>query len=122
MENKDSQSRASETQILTLKKDVEHLQYIIKELQKECKFVKDHFTTKNGERLDDIKLMHGRIDKHLQSDLDFHEDVRKKISCRFDILDGRIRHLERWKWAAWGAMIIVGTLLGYKYNLPFSLF
>jgi len=122
MENKDSQSRASETQILTLKKDVEHLQYIIKELEKECEFVKDHFTTKNGERLDDIKLIHGRIDQHLQSDLDFHENVRKKISDKFETLDSRIRHLERWKWAAWGAMIIVGTLLGYKYNLPFSLF
>jgi hypothetical protein len=62
------------------------------------------------------------MDKHLQSDLDFHENVRKKISDKFEAFDERIRHLERWKWAAWGAMIIVGTLLGYKYNLPFSLF
>jgi len=104
MENKDSQSRASETQIVVLQKDIEHLQYVI------------------GERLDDIKLIHGRIDQHLQSDLDFHENVRKKISDKFEVFDDRIRHLERWKWAAWGAMIIVGTLLGYKYNLPFSLF
>ena len=122
MENKDSQSRASETQIVVLQKDIEHLQYVIKELEEQCEFVKAHFTTKNGERLDDIKLIHGRMDKHLQSDLDFHENVRKKISDKFETLDGRIRHLEKWKWAAWGAMIIVGTLLGYKYNLPFSLF
>ena len=122
MENKDSQSRASETQILTLKKDVEHLQYIIKELEKECKFVKDHFTTKNGERLDDIKLIHGRIDQHLQSDLDFHENVRKKISEKFDTLDNRIRHLDRWKWATWGALIVIGALCGYyvPITLPFK--
>ena len=122
MENKDSQSRTSETQIVVLQKDIEHLQYVIKELEEQCEFVKNHFTTKNGERLDDIKLIHGRIDQHLQSDLDFHENVRKKISDKFEAFDERIRHLERWKWAAWGAMIIVGTLLGYKYNLPFSLF
>ena len=35
------QSRESEKQILTLKKDVEHLQYIIDELEKECEFVKN---------------------------------------------------------------------------------
>jgi tetrahydromethanopterin S-methyltransferase subunit G len=116
MENKDSQSRTSETQIVVLQKDIEHLQYVIKELEEQCEFVKAHFTTKNGERLDDIKVLHQRIDKHLQSDLVFHEDVRKKISCKFDILDNRIRHLERWKWAAWGGMVIVGTLLGWFYT------
>ena len=57
MENKDSQSRASETQIVVLQKDIEHLQYVIKELEEQCEFVKAHFTTKNGERLDDIKLI-----------------------------------------------------------------
>ena len=112
------QSRESEKQILTVQKDVEHLQYIIKELEKECEFVKDHFTTKNGERLDDIKDIHGRIDRHQQADLDFHEQVRKKISCRFDILDERIRQLDRWKWATWGALIIIGTLVGYFIPLP----
>ena len=116
------QSRESEKQILSLAKDVEHLQYIIDEHGKDYEFIKKHFTTKNSERLDEIKTIHGRIDQHLQTDLDFHENVRKKISDKFETLDGRIRHLERWKWAAWGAMIIVGTLLGYKYNLPFSLF
>ena len=116
------QSRESEKQILSLTKDVEHLQYIIEEHEKDYEFIKKHFTTKNSERLDEIKTIHGRIDQHLQTDLDFHENVRKKISDKFETLDGRIRHLEKWKWAAWGAMIIVGTLLGYKYNLPFSLF
>ena len=107
------QSRESEKQILTVQKDVEHLQYIIKELEKECKFVKDHFTKKNGERLDDVKIIHGRIDQHLQTDLDFHENVRKKISEKFDTLDNRIRLLDRWKWATWGALMVIGALVGY---------
>ena len=116
------QSRESEKQILTLTKDVEHLQYVIDELEKECEFVKKHFTTKNSERLDEIKTIHGRIDQHLQTDLDFHEQVRKKISCRFDILDERIRQLDRWKWATWGALIVIGALCGYYVpaTLPFK--
>ncbi len=109
----DSQSRTSETQIVVLQKDIEHLKYVIDELEKECEFIKSHFTTKNNERLDDVKVLHGRIEQHQLADLEFHETVRKKISCRFDILDERIIHLDRWKWATWGALIIIGTLVGY---------
>jgi hypothetical protein len=101
------QSRESEKQILTVQKDIEHLKYIIDELEKG-----------NSERLDDIKLMHGRIDKHQNADLDFHDNVRKKISCRFDILDERIRQLDRWKWATWGALIVIGALCGYYVPIP----
>ena len=124
MDDKDSQSRTSETQIVVLQKDIEHLKYVIDELEKECEFVKNHFTTKNGERLDDIKLIHGRMDKHLQSDLDFHENVRKKISEKFEAFDERIRHLERWKWKLMGALIVVGTIAGafIGYFLPGSSF
>jgi hypothetical protein len=107
------QSRESEKQILTIQKDIEHLQYVIKELEEQCDFVKNHFTIKNGERLDDIKVLHGRIEQHQQADLDFHEQVRKKISCRFDILDERIRLLDKWKWATWGALMVAGALFGY---------
>ena len=105
------QSRESEKQILTVQKDIEHLKYIIDELEKG-----------NSERLDDIKLMHGRIDKHQNADLEFHDNVRKKISCRFDILDERIRQLDRWKWATWGALIVIGALCGYygPATLPFK--
>ena len=59
------QSRESEKQILTVQKDIEHFKYVINELEKECEFVKKHFTTKNSERLDDVKTIHGRIDHHL---------------------------------------------------------
>ena len=116
------QSRESEKQILTVQKDVEHLQYIIKELEKECEFVKKHFTKKNNERLDDVKILHGRIEQHQQTDLEFHENVRKKISEKFDTLDNRIRHLDRWKWATWGALIVIGALCGYYVPtaLPFK--
>ena len=105
------QSRESEKQILLLTKDVEHLQYIIDELEKG-----------NSERLDEIKTIHRRIDQHLQTDLDFHENVRKKISDRFQIFDDRIRQLDRWKWATWGALIVIGALCGYyvPITLPFK--
>ena len=107
------QSRESEKQILTVQKDIEHLKYVIDELEKECEFVKNHFTTKNGERLDDIKVLHGRIESHQKADLEFHENVRKKISEKFDTLDTRIRLLDRWKWATWGALMVIGALVGY---------
>ena len=112
------QSRESEKQILSLAKDVEHLQYIIDEHGKDYEFIKKHFTTKNSERLDEIKTIHGRIDQHLQTDLDFHENVRKKISERFETFDERIRQLDRWKWATWGALIIIGSLVGYFIPVP----
>ena len=112
------QSRESEKQILSLKKDVEHLQYIITKVEKESDFIKKHFTTKNSERLDEIKTIHYRIDQHLQTDLDFHENVRKKISDRFEIINDRIRQLDRWKWATWGALIIIGSLVGYFFPVP----
>ena len=112
------QSRESEKQILLLEKDIQHLNYVIKELEKECDFVKKHFTKKNTERLDEIKIIHGRIDQHLQTDIDFHDNVRKKISVRFSQFEDRVRQLERWKWATWGALIIVGTLITYFIPVP----
>ena len=107
------QSRESEKKFIALEKDIEHFKYVIGELEKECEFVKNHFTTKNSERLDDIKVLHGRIEQHQQADLEFHENVRKKISEKFDTLDNRIRLLDRWKWATWGALMVIGALVGY---------
>jgi len=114
------QSRESETKFVALEKDIEHLKYVIDELEKECDFVKTHFTKKNSERLDDVKLIHGRIDQHLQTDLDFHENVRKKISVKFDTLDERIRQLDKWKWATWGALMVIGALVGAVFKMPFK--
>ena len=113
------QSRESEKKFIAIEKDIEHLNYVINELEKECEFVKKHFTTKNNERLDDIKVLHGRIESHQKTDLEFHENVRKKISEKFDALDERIRQLDKWKWATWGALMMVGALIGYSF--PISL-
>ena len=113
------QSRESETKFIALEKDIEHLKYVLNELEKECEFVKNHFTIKNGERLDDIKVLHGRIESHQKTDLDFHENVRKKISEKFNVLDERIRQLDKWKWSTWGALTVVGALIGYSF--PFTL-
>ena len=84
----------------------------------QCSFVKDHFSTKNSERLDDVKRLHERIDNHLQGDAEFHESVRLKITSRFDILDERVRRVERWKWATWGGIVVVGALLGALLSSP----
>ena len=46
------QSRESEKQILSLKKDIEHLQYIITKVEKESELIKKYFTTKNSERFE----------------------------------------------------------------------
>ena len=59
------QSRESEKQILSLKKDIEHLQYIITKVEKESELIKKYFTTKNSERFEEIKTIHKRIDQHL---------------------------------------------------------
>ena len=113
------QSRESEKKFISIEKDIEHLNYVINELEKECEFVKKHFTKINNERLDDVKVLHGRIEQHQQTDLEFHENVRKKISEKFDALDERIRQLDKWKWATWGALMMVGALVGYFF--PISL-
>ena len=113
------QSRESEKKFIAIEKDIEHLNYVINELEKECEFVKKHFTTKNNERLDDVKTIHGRIESHQKTDLEFHENVRKKISEKFDALDERIRQLDKWKWSTWGALTVVGALIGYSF--PFTL-
>ena len=111
------QSRESEKKFISIEKDIEHLNYVINELEKECEFVKKHFTKKNNERLDDVKVLHGRIEQHQQTDLEFHENVRKKISEKFDALDERIRQLDKWKWATWGALMMVGALVGYFFPI-----
>ena len=112
------QSRESETKFIALEKDIEHLTYVVNETKHEIDFLKKHFTKKNNERLDDIKVIHGRIEQHQKTDLDFHENVRKKISEKFDALDVRIRLLDRWKWATWGALIVIGALMGYFIPAP----
>ena len=95
------QSRESEKQILSVQKDVEHLRYIL------------------DERLDDIKALHKRIDDHLKTDLKFHESVRLKVTDKFELLNGKIIKLEKWKWVIYGGVLVLGLLLS---KLPTVLF
>ena len=46
----------------------------------------------------------------------------KNLGLGFQIFDDRIRQLDRWKWATWGALIVIGALCGYYVpaTLPFK--
>jgi len=60
VDDRDKQSRASQTQIISIVKDNEHLHYIIKELEK------------------DLEKLHQRFGKHLKTELDYHQSIRDK--------------------------------------------
>ena len=47
MDDKEKQSRESEKQILSLKKDIEHLDYRTTEQDKETEFLKTHISSKH---------------------------------------------------------------------------
>ena len=108
----DEQSRTSQTQILELKKDIEHLKYILKELEKDKEFLKEHFTLKNSQRLEDIANIHTRIDKHIQTELSYHQGVRDKATTEHAAIHKRISQAERWIWIFFGGITVISALLG----------
>lgn len=112
MEDKEQQSRESQTQILELKKDVEHILYIVKELEKDKEFLKDHFTKKNSERQKDLEKLHKRIDRHIETELEYHQGVRDKATESHTIIHKRIAQVERWIWIFFGGLTVIGALLG----------
>ena len=112
MEDNEKQSRESQTQILELQKDVEHLRYILNELDKDKDFLKEHFTKKNSERLKDIDKIHARLDKHIQTELNYHQTVRDKATDEHTNIHKRIAQVERWIWIFFGGFTVVGALLG----------
>ena len=112
MEDNEKQSRESTIQILKLKKDFEHLKYILQELEKDKDFLKEHFTKKNSERLKDIDKMHGRLDKHISTELKYHQDVRDKATESHNNIHKRIAQVERWIWIFFGGITVIGALLG----------
>lgn len=111
MDNKE-QSRQSQTQILEIKKDIEHLKYIIKELEKDKEFLKEHFTLKNTQRLEDIAKIHARMDKHIQTELNYHQGVRDKTTTEHAAIHKRINQAERWIWIFFGGITVISALLG----------
>ena len=112
MEDNEKQSRESQTQILELQKDVEHLRYILKELDKDTSLLKDNFTKKNSDRLKDIDKIHARLDKHCQTELNYHQGVRDKATTEHAAIHKRIGQVERWIWIFFGGFTVVGALLG----------
>tara|TARA_Y100000590_G_scaffold328161_1_gene372606 strand:+ start:34 stop:399 length:366 start_codon:yes stop_codon:yes gene_type:complete len=112
VEDNEKQSRESQTQILELQKDIEHLNYILKELDKDKEFLKEHFTLKNSQRLEDIAKLHSRLDKHIQTELEYHQSVRDKATVEHAAIHKRINQAERWIWIFFGGFTVVGALLG----------
>ena len=112
MEDKEKQSRESQTQILELQKDVEHLNYILKELDKDTNLLKDNFTKKNSDRLKDIDKLNARLDKHIQTELNYHQAIRDKATSEHSNIHKRIGQVERWIWIFFGGITVIGALLG----------
>ena len=112
MDDNDKQSRESQTQILEVKKDIEHLKYILEELEKDKEFLKEHFTLKNTQRQEDISKIHARLDKHIQTELDYHQGVRDKATTEHAAIHKRISQAERWIWIFFGGITVISALMG----------
>lgn len=112
MEDNEKQSRESQTQIIGLVKDIEHFKYRLKELEKDLEFLKKHFSNKNSERIDDIEKIHKRMDKHIQTELNYHQSIRDKATESHNSIHKRIAQVERWIWIFFGGFTVIGALLG----------
>ena len=107
-----NQSRESATSILALKKDIEHLKYILDEHEKEVEFMKDHVSKKNSERIEDLRKLHCRLDAHMKTELEYHEGVRDKIVKEHQLIHKRISQAEKWIWIFFGGLTVISALLG----------
>tara|TARA_Y100000590_G_scaffold453594_1_gene598928 strand:+ start:506 stop:871 length:366 start_codon:yes stop_codon:yes gene_type:complete len=112
VEDNEKQSRESQTQILALSKDIEHFKYVITELENDIEFTKKHFSNKNSERIEDIEKIHKRMDKHIHTELNYHQSVRDKATESHNSIHKRIAHVERWIWIFFGGFTVIGALLG----------
>ena len=112
MDDNEKQSRESAAQILEIQKDIEHLEYVLKELEKDKEFLKEHFTLKNSQRQDDIVKIHSRLDKHIQTELDYHQSIRDKATNEHASIHKRISQAERWIWIFFGGITAISALMG----------
>ena len=108
-----NQSRESEKQILSLKKDVEHLGYRTTEQDKETDFLKTHISSKHKEQSEKVELVNRRIDAHISTEIEFQQRIHKEILDKFSKLDIRMSKLEKWKAVIYGVIITIATLIGY---------
>ena len=113
MDDKEKQSRESEKQILSLKKDIEHLDYRTTEQDKETEFLKTHISSKHKEQNEKVLAINTRIDAHIATEIDFQQKIHKEILNKFDALDVRMSALEKWKAVIYGVIITIVTLAGY---------
>ena len=113
MDDKEKQSRESEKQILSLKKDVEHLDYRTTEQDKETEFLKTHISSKHKEQSEKVLAVNTRIDAHIATEIEFQQKIHKEILSKFDALDVRMSTLEKWKAVIYGVIITIVTLVGY---------
>ena len=112
MDDNEKQSRESAAQILEIQKDIEHLEYILKEVDKDRESLKDYFINKNNQRLADIEKIHNRMDKHIQTELDYHQGVRDKATLEHAAIHKRISQAERWIWIFFGGITAISALMG----------
>ena len=112
MEDKDKQSRESAAQILEIQKDIEHLRYILKELEKDEEVLKEHLALESSMRIEDISKIHARMDKHIQTELDYHQGIRDKATTEHASIHKRISQAERWIWIFFGGMTVISALMG----------
>ena len=113
MDDKERQSRESEKQILSLKKDVEHLDYRTTEQDKETDFLKTHISSKHKEQNNKVELVNRRIDAHISTEIEFQQRIHEEILNKFGALDIRMSKLEKWKAVIYGVIITIATLVGY---------
>ena len=116
MDDKEKQSRESQTQILSLKKDVEHLDYWTTEQDKETDFLKTHISSKNKEQSEKVELVNRRIDAHIATEIEFQQRIHEEILNKFGALDIRMSKLERLKAVIYGVIITIVTLVGYIFQ------
>jgi len=112
VDDKEKQSRESAAQILELQKDIEHIEYVLNEIEKDKEFLKEHFTLKNTQRQDDISKIHARMDKHIQTELEYHQGVRDKTTTEHASIHKRISQAERWIWIFFGGITAISALMG----------
>jgi hypothetical protein len=106
MEEKyDKQSSKSSKQLLSLEKDIEHLKYLITDQKNDQEKI-------NTEIMEAVKILHRRFDNHLDTEVEFQETVRARISKECACLSKRVTHLEQWKWIIFGGIVVAGALLG----------
>ena len=113
MDDKEKQSRESEKQILSLKKDIEHLDYRTTEQDKETEFLKTHISSKHKEQSEKVLAVNTRIAAHIATEIEFQQKIHKEILSKFDALDVRMSTLEKWKAVIYGVIITIATLIGY---------